>query len=163
MNTITHALLPVIAAALYERSYLVEEQRRLAFSTKRLIVIGIFGAAPDILNPHISLDARYTSWSHGIVFWVIITMCLVILHLTRRKVFPIHLMAWLSGSYLLHIGCDAISGGIAWNYPFGRSVIGAFYVNPIWWIPLDVLLSILAYGLFRAIPSQRQLRTKDLG
>ena len=163
MNTITHALLPVIAAGVYERFHRTKAERRGVFSAKKLILIGVFGAAPDLLNPHISLDARYTSWSHGIVFWVIITMCLVMLHLTRRRVFPIHLMVWLSGSYLLHIACDAISGGVAWNYPFGRSVIGAFYVNPIWWIPLDVLLSLLAYGLFRVIPSQRQLRTKDLG
>ncbi len=162
MNTITHALLPAIAAGLYERSYLDEGDRRGVFSTKRLIVIGIFGAAPDILNPHIYLEERYTSWSHGIPFWAILTMGLMGFWLVRRRDYPFFMVAWLSGAYLLHIFCDAISGGVAWLYPFGKSIAGAYYIPPIWWIPLDISCFLFAYGLFRAIPHIRRSRRRPL-
>ena len=52
MDTVTHALLPVIADGLYERSYLVPEKRRGVFLVKMLTAIDVFGAAPDILDPH---------------------------------------------------------------------------------------------------------------
>jgi membrane-bound metal-dependent hydrolase YbcI (DUF457 family) len=151
MDTVTHALLPVIAAGLYERSYLVSEKRRGVFSIKMLIAIGVFGAAPDILNPHFSLDDRYSSWSHGIPFWLILTMALAIFGIIRRNICPAYMAVWLSGAYVLHIFCDAISGGIAWLYPLRGSVIGTFYIEPVWWIPLDVLCCLFAYGLFRVL------------
>lgn len=161
MNTITHALIPLIAAGICERSYRPEEERCGNLSVNMIIMIAVFGAAPDILNPHLSLDARYSSWSHGISFWLFLTLCLSLLSLARRNLIPPHMIAWLSGAYLLHIFCDAVSGGVAWSYPFGRSVVGAYYVEPIWWIPLDVSLFLIAYGLFRVVPKMRRPHRKN--
>ena len=153
MNTVTHALLPVIAAGLYERSYALKDQHRGTLSPKTIAVIGIFGAAPDLLNPHLSLAARYSSWSHGLFFWAVLTIGLVIYTAIRRSQ-PSRwvTVVWLSGAYLLHMGCDAISGGIAWVYPFGHQVIGARIVAYRWWMPLDIGCGVTAYLVFRAIP-----------
>ena len=163
MNTITHALIPLIAAGIYERSYRVDEGRRHLLSIKMLIAVGVFGAAPDILNPHLSLDARYTSWSHGLIFWLILTVCISLFSVAKRKVLPPYMIPWLSGAYLLHIICDAISGGVAWSYPFGQSIVGAYYVAPIWWIPLDIALFLTAYGTFRVVPKMRGSQKNNSG
>lgn len=66
----------------------------------------------------------------------------------------------LSGAYLLHMVCDAISGGIAWAYPFGPQIIGARLVRHIWWIPLDLACGVTAYLIFRAIPKIAEERMK---
>lgn len=161
MNTVTHALLPVIAAGLYERSYAPTNRHRGTFSPKTIALIGIFGAAPDLLNPHLSLAARYTSWSHGLFFWGLLTMGLVIYAAIRRSKQSLWAtVAWLSGAYLLHMGCDAISGGIAWAYPFGHQIVGARIVTYQWWMPLDIVCGVTAYLIFRAIPRIAEQRAK---
>jgi len=161
MNTITHALLPVIAAGMYERSYAPTSRRRGALSPKAIALIGVFGAAPDLLNPHLSLAARYTSWSHGLAFWVALTLMLVICSAARRPKPPSwHLTVWLAGAYLLHMVCDAISGGIAWGYPFTTEIIGVRLVPYIWWTPLDLVGGVTAYLIFRAIPRIAAQRRK---
>ena len=100
MNTVTHALLPVIAAGLYERSYALKDQHRGTFIPKTIAVIGIFGAAPDLLNPHLSLASRYASWSHGLFFWALLTVGLVIYAAIRRsQPSSWATVAWLSGAY----------------------------------------------------------------
>ena len=161
MNTVTHALLPVIAAGLYERSYALKDQQRGTLRPKTIAVIGIFGAAPDLLNPHLSLAARYASWSHGLFFWALLTLGLVryaVINRSKRSIWTT--VAWLSGAYLLHMACDAISGGIAWAYPFGQQVIGARIVTHIWWTPLDIAGFVTAYLIFRAIPKIAEQRVK---
>ena len=161
MNTVTHALLPVIAAGLYERSYAPKSRRRGTLSSNAIALVGIFGAAPDLLNPHISLAARYTSWSHGLFFWASLTTTLVLYGAVRRLKRPYWSIApWLSGAYLLHLACDAISGGIAWAYPFTYQIIGARIVSYRWWIPLDLVCAVAAYLIFRAIPRIAEQRMK---
>ena len=158
MNTVTHALLPVLAAGVYNRSQRLVEERRGVFSPKQLIAIGLFGAAPDLLNPHLSLDDRYSSWSHGVLFWAFLTIGLIAFRLARSRPRAMYMALWLSGAYLFHMFCDAISGGVAWLYPLGGDIVGAYYIEPIWWIPLDVICCLFAYGLFRAIPGIRRSR-----
>jgi len=57
MNTVTHALLPVIAAAVCESGFQLFKAKRNHWSCKQLLLVGLFGAAPDLLNPHLSLEA----------------------------------------------------------------------------------------------------------
>ena len=158
MNTITHALLPVIAAGIYE----VAAKKKGLFTPKRLIVIGIFGAAPDLINPHLSLDARYSSWSHSIWFWALLTIIVGIFSYIKRKACPLPLATLLSTAYISHILSDAVSGGIAWNYPVSPDIVGAYYIHPIWWVPCDVFLFLFAYGLFRVFPNIKKRKLKKL-
>jgi len=160
MNIVTHALLPVIMAGLYERSYQIPEDRKGVFSPKQLVAIGVFGILPDLLHPHISLEARYSSLSHGVLFWLVLTIALLLFSFLKRKMLPFYLAGWFSAAYLLHLFCDAISGGITWLYPLGADVLGAYYIQPIWWIPIDIISSLLAYSMFRIIPHILSKRKK---
>jgi len=98
------------------------------------------------------LLARYSSLSHGILFWFILTIALLLFAFLKRKMLPFYLAGWFSAAYLLHLFCDGISGGIAWLYPLRGDIVGRYYIQPIWWSPLDIICALLAYGMFRIIP-----------
>jgi membrane-bound metal-dependent hydrolase YbcI (DUF457 family) len=145
MNTVTHALIPVICARLITR-----EPKWMG--RWGLLQIGFAGALPDILNPHLSLEARMTSWSHGLPFWFVLTMFALIISLLWRSIFYPQLVICMSLAYLLHILCDAISGGVDLFYPFGSFILGYYWFDPLWWIPMDIILILFAYTLFRILP-----------
>ena len=110
MDTVTHALAPVIIAH-------VTFSRSKSLGVWSLVAIGVAGALPDLLTPHMSLESRMTSWSHGLPFWAAFTGVLIVISLISKQ----HLsnrLAWiLSLSYLFHLICDAVSGGINVLYP----------------------------------------------
>lgn len=146
MNTVTHALIPVICARLAVK-------RNVWMGRWTPYQIALAGASPDLLNPHLSLEARMTSWSHGLPAWLAFTAILIISSLVSRGKLPMSLVCWLSGAYLLHIACDAISGGVNLLYPVKTWVIGDYWIDPVWWVPLDVLCLLVVYFLFRVIPT----------
>jgi len=157
MNTITHALLPVIAAGVSERADLGPESRRGSLTTRDFLFIGLAGAAPDLLDPHLSLADRYSSWTHNLAAWAGFSLLIVAVLLWQRQGFSLRLAAWLSGAYLLHLFCDAIAGGIAWLSPFAAdSIIGSYLVSPALWLPLDVACLLATYLRFRAVPRLRK-------
>ncbi|RYD49612.1 MAG: metal-dependent hydrolase [Verrucomicrobiaceae bacterium] len=151
MDTITHALAPVILTRLV--------LGKPAWMPKYgLVFIGLAGALPDLLNPHITLESRLASWSHGLPFWTGLSTVLLVTALARPRLLHVKLAALLSAAYLFHMACDAISGGINWLHPFGTFVWGAYLVNPLWWIPMDVILILTAYYLFRLQPLRARLK-----
>lgn len=152
MNTLTHALLPAIAAGIANKSYAPLDQRRGLFSSKEIFLIALLGAAPDLINPHITLAARLTSWSHSMVFFVPMALVLLIAPCIIKKL-RWRLVPWLIGAYALHLFCDFIAGGIAWAYPLKADFVGKYYISAIYWIPIDILLAVTSYFLFRAIPN----------
>ena len=153
MNIFTHALAPVIAT-------------RLLFPKSRwagragLVAIGLAGALPDILSPHITLEQRMSSWSHGLPAWAGVSIVFASASLlSKRRIAPA-LAAAMSVAYLLHMFCDAISGGINWLAPFGTLSWGRYWFDPIWWVPLDVVCVLTCYYLFRLQPMWARLRGK---
>jgi membrane-bound metal-dependent hydrolase YbcI (DUF457 family) len=158
MNTITHTLLPVIGIAIArKKSGLLETEY---WNRKRICAVALFGALPDLLNPHFSLAARLSSWTHGLPGWlgfVLLLMCLV--YIKKLKLDP-KLAAWMASAYLFHLFCDMIAGGIAWLYPFHNSVIGMRLVPYQIWIPLDMCCGAIVYFVFRAIPKYRLAKLK---
>jgi putative exporter of polyketide antibiotics len=151
MNTVTHALAPVILVK-------VLGGRFLKSGWRSFLAIGIAGALPDILNPHISLESRMTSWSHGLPCWIAFTLVVLTVATLSRKRIPYSLALLIAASYLLHLFCDAISGGINWMYPISSLVWGRYWVSPLLWIPLDVFFVISCYVVFRAFPKIKQNR-----
>ncbi len=107
------------------------------------------GALPDILTPHLSLEARFTSWSHGLPAWLTFTALLFLAAVIRRDVLNLPLAVAMSLAYLFHLACDAISGGINWLYPIKDHFIGGYLVDPVFWTPIDVVLLLATYYLFR--------------
>jgi hypothetical protein len=63
----THACAPALIALANDALRLRRGRVRL-FAKKHLIAIGLAGALPDLLNPHLALSARYSSWSHTLWF-----------------------------------------------------------------------------------------------
>jgi len=154
MNTITHALIPVICVRLIAR-------HPKWLGRWRLVQVGLAGALPDLLNPHFSLEARMTSWSHGLPFWFAVSTILVVGSIIGRGRLSLQGAICMSMAYLLHIACDAISGGIDFLYPFGSWIWGYYWVDPLWWIPLDIILILLAYLLFRILPVLKNRRKAE--
>lgn len=149
MNTVTHALLPLMAVRL-------ATGRR--FSGWQLAAIGLCGAAPDLINPHLTLAARMSSWSHGLPAWgAMSVLCLVAVPLSRGR-WRWSLAVLGSLAYGLHLFCDAISGGINWLSPVGDAFWGDYWFPVVWWTPTDVVLVLGAYFVFRAIPKWREAR-----
>lgn len=154
MDTITHALVPVITA-----SYCRGDGKWLR--RFGLVGIGVAGALPDLLSPHLTLEARMASWSHGLPFWALFSLVALLVAFISKGRVSWQLSTALSAAYLLHLCCDAISGGINWLYPVRDLVWGRFWVDALWWIPLDVFFVLWAYYLFRLKPLW--LRRKQAG
>lgn len=145
MDTVTHALMPVIFTR-----FAAGNAKWLG--RRGLIAIGVAGALPDLLNPHLSLESRMTSWSHGIPFWLVLSALLMVGSLASRGGFSVRLALCCSGAYFLHLFCDAISGGVNFLHPLGKWIWGAYWVDPIWWVPLDIVCVLTCYMIFRAMP-----------
>ncbi|MES2661378.1 MAG: metal-dependent hydrolase [Verrucomicrobiota bacterium] len=151
MDVFTHALAPVILTRLvFGRPTWIRSYGFLA--------IGIAGALPDLLNPHLSLEARHTSWSHGLPFWMLITAFFLALTRLKKLKLSWQLAAILSFSYVFHMICDSISGGVDWLYPFGHLLLGNYFVDPVFWVPMDVVLFLITYYLFRILPMMEKAR-----
>ena len=142
MNTITHALVPVIMVH-------VCLPRSKRFGRWSLVAIGFAGALPDLLTPHFTLEARMMSWSHGLPFWSALTCGLLVVSFLSSQRLPLVLCSSLSAAYLFHLFCDAISGGINWMYPMRNFIWGDYWIGPMLWIPLDVIFILLCYYIFR--------------
>ena len=152
MNTVTHGLAPLLIAHACLRG-----KGRL--SGKQLVVVGLCGAAPDLLDPHLTLADRQTSWSHGLPAWVGMTLVLILVALVWKDRCPKRLVLAGSLAYLFHLFCDAIAGGINWLSPFGKLPWGEYWFPVILWTPTDVVLVLATYFVFRAIPGWKHARS----
>lgn len=150
MSPVTHALLPMIIGCRWL------PKRDGMPSLRAEAVVGVFGMMPDILNPHISLDARHHSWSHTLLVWAVITVIIAIIAVKKPALLGWRLAALLSLAYLGHLACDAISGGIAPLLPFSPLVVGAPLFPFRWWFICDFILLFIAYVLLRVLPMRRK-------
>lgn len=155
MNTITHALLPVLGIHLYRKLKYKE-----ALSLRYYLLIALAGAAPDILNPHFTLEARLSSWSHSLFGLIIFVVFVLILSQLKSTKLSNRCGGVLIAAYILHLFCDAVAGGIAFLYPLRSAVTGDYYVSALWWIPLDVVCLLTAYFIWRC-PRLRQGTSKQ--
>jgi hypothetical protein len=135
----THACAPALAAMIVDSIRVLRGRQRL-FPGKYLISIGVAGALPDLLNPHISLAARLSSWTHTLWFILAIYPAYAILSgmwYRRRWILLTH---WLWLATIAHLAVDTISNGTRPLYPYGP-VIGCRLIRagrP--WILSDLIL-----------------------
>ena len=142
MNTVTHALLPVVLAKTCLGKGL--QPRRWQW-----VMLALAGALPDVINPHIYLESRMTSWSHGLPAWIAFSALIAIACLIKPLKLRPALAVMMSVAYLLHILCDAVSGGVNLLHPFGHYILGDYWVGFGWWIPFDAILVLTCYYFFR--------------
>lgn len=145
MNTVTHALLPVVAICLYER-FSKSDSHLNKFQYALIIVAG---AAPDILTPHFSLASRYSSWSHTLLALITLSVILLTAASFKFRTLTTKIAVFMLAAYALHLICDAVSGGIPWLLPYSDSILGSYLISPTLWIPFDVILVLTAYILYR--------------
>ena len=144
MFATTHIALPVIAAQVLNLRFVVRSGRQL-FNRWHFTAIGICGFLPDIVNPHLDLWARYSSWSH--TAWFFIGFLFIALASTRflpkQHRLTMHL-CWFA--VLLHILCDLISGGVNLLPPYS-AIVGDYWVVPELWLYTDLFSIITLYTL----------------
>ena len=149
MNVITHALLPALLAA----PLLSRRRPREYYASVGAVALA--GALPDLLHPHLSLAARYASWSHSVFAWAGVTLLLLLSALIfRQRVKPIvFLLAALA--YALHLCADGLSGGVAWLYPFAPGIVGRRMIPFHFWLQSDGVLILAALiAFFRWPPAE---------
>lgn len=139
----THFSLPVIAAEAVN-IFSVKKHKKLLFNKIQILIIGICGVLPDVIDPHLFLEARYTSWTHTIWFFL---GFLIITAPFLLKYRPLIVMCWAAAG--LHLLCDMVSGGIVLFYPWGKSM-GSYFFSPVYWLLLDavtITIGALMYWL----------------
>lgn len=162
MFVVTHALLPVLAAQCAQAASLATRQRLLFAQTRSLVAIGVAGAAPDLLSPHLSLAARYASWTHNV--WFLLGTIPVIFLLGRffdpasRRLTCVCL--WLAVA--LHLTTDACSNGINWLYPLRHEILGTPLIPFRLWIWSDLLVLSLV-TIAAPVIRRLHLRAADAG
>jgi hypothetical protein len=144
VNVVTHACAPVVIALAIDALRLHNGRNRL-FSNRPLIAIGLAGALPDLLNPHLSLRARYSSWTHTL--WFILAVYPVFAVICRnwfrqQRVLLTHFL-WLAT--VAHLATDTISNGTRPLYPYGpvvsyRVIRGGVYH----WVRFDFAFIVAA-------------------
>jgi hypothetical protein len=121
VNIGTHACASVVVALAIDVLRLHSGRTRV-FSKKHLIAIGCAGALPDLLNPHLALSARYSSWTHTL--WFILAIYPAYLIICRKWFFERWVLLthclWLAT--VVHLATDMISNGIRPLYPYGAIV-----------------------------------------
>lgn len=147
----THTLMPVCACLLADHLATRTGRDRI-FPPRSLWVIGVFGALPDLCTPHLSLEDRYTSWSHTVWFvgGLIVVAAMVGSLFENGSRLRIALACWLAA--FLHVAADAISGGTAWLHPWRTEIIGRYYIPPQHWMWFDAFFILFAWLLVRLLP-----------
>jgi hypothetical protein len=147
----THTLLPVCACLVLD-NLAVRSGRDRIFPLKSLLLVGLFGTLPDICTPHMSLEDRLTSWSHTVWFMAGIVPFVAMAGGFFEKGYRIRvaLACWIAS--FLHLAADAISGGIAWLYPWRPDVLGKYWIPAQHWMWFDAFFILFTWFLVRIVP-----------
>jgi hypothetical protein len=148
MFIVTHAFAPVAASLAVDLGAIRTRGERM-FPAWSLVAVGLFGALPDLCTPHLSLEARYASWSHTLWFalGILPVAAMAVSFFGRRKFWLVTLACWLA--VVLHLATDAVSGGIAWLQPWRPDVIAATWIPFRCWLFGDALcLTLTGFGLW---------------
>lgn len=152
MSPITHAILPLLIA----RSR-ISKRPDGAPSWRVSALVALSGVLPDLLSPHLGLEERHAAFSHSLPAWSLFSFALVAagLHPALRRHRGV--AAICAGAYLLHLGCDFITGGVPLFSPFIPGAQGDAWL-PFWsWFVLDGLMLAYAYGIYRWLPLRRKI------
>ncbi len=147
----THALLPVCGGLAVDGLRVVTGREPL-FSARGLWIIAFFGVLPDLCSPHLSLEARFSSLSHTLGFLVAIVPFCALAGMVAGQGgrLATAIACWAAAA--LHLGADAISGGIAWLQPWKPDVIGSYLIHPRYWIGFDAFFMFATWFLVRLMP-----------
>jgi hypothetical protein len=163
VNVVTHACAPVVVALAVDVVRLYSGRNRL-FSKKHLIAVGIAGALPDLLNPHLSLRARYSSWTHTLWFVLAIYPALMAIcwKWFRQRWLLLANFLWLA--IIAHIATDTISNGTRPLYPYGPVISYRLIRGGVRnWIRFDLafIMAIVVLSIWTAWLERRQISSRS--
>ncbi len=161
MFIVTHAFAPVAASLAVDLGAIRWNGER-AFPAWSLVAVGLFGTLPDLCTPHLSLEARYASWSHTLWFalGVLPVAAITASFFERRAFWVVTLACWIAA--VLHLATDTVSGGIAWLHPWRPNVIATGWIPFRWWLFGDaVCLTLTALGLWLRPRAEARLITLE--
>ena len=157
MTLVTHALLPLVIGRRWLRR---SDRSPLA---KQIFLVAFCGILPDVLSPHLYLEARYQSLSHTL--WALIAFTALIL--LAGRVTKLHLRPRFQimciAAYVLHLACDMISGGIPLFYPVSPMIYGGNFISYYLWYVCDVVLFLYAWMTWRVLPRLRKCSSASSG
>lgn len=147
----THALLPVCGCLIVDHVSVISGGDRV-FPAKALWMVAVFGILPDVCSPHIMLEDRHTSYTHSVWFMGVVVLLAVItgMFFEKGRRLWVAMACWCATA--LHLLADAVSGGIAWLYPWREDVIGRFYIDLDYWAWSEAVFVLLAWVLIRMLP-----------
>ncbi len=146
-----HALLPASGCLIADNLSLASGREHV-FPRHTAWLVAVFGVLPDVCCPHISLEARCASWSHTVWFMagLVGIVAMVSMYFEKGYRLRVALVCWVASA--LHLAADAISGGIAWLYPWRNDVIGSSYIPPDDWMWYDAGFILFTWFLVRVLP-----------
>jgi len=153
MTPVTHALLPLVLAG----KHLRKDDGTPAF--REMGIVAFCGVLPDLLAPHIHLEARYTAYSHTLLAWVVFSISVAIAGRFWKSWLHARLQILCIFAYALHLVCDFISGGIPLFHPFSKTVHGGHWISYLVWYLSDVALFLYAWLTWRVLPRMRQRKS----
>jgi hypothetical protein len=152
MSPITHALLPCF----FGYRWIPKNNGIPSFKFSGWLAF--FGVLPDLLSPHLSLDARHASLSHSLTGWALFSGAMVLVFLTLRRT-RYRLLAPLGvAAYAAHIWCDMITGGVSLFMPFSGGVYGGHHLPLLSWAVFDGALIFFVYATYRWLPLRRRIK-----
>ena len=154
MSPVTHALLPLW----FGHRWIPKREKDGIPSFKISGILALSGLLPDLLSPHISLDARHASPPHSLTGLACFATLVAVVCATRIGSAHKKIGALCVAAYAAHIACDLIAGGVPLFRPFSRVIVGQNYI-PYWmWDAADLVLIVYVYLTYRWLPLRRRLR-----
>lgn len=147
----THALLPVCACLSVDQVVVLSGRVRV-FPVRSLWAVAVFGMLPDLCSPHIMLEDRHSSFAHSVWFMPVVVLFSVMVSMFFEPGKRLRVAIACALATALHLAADAVSGGIAWLYPWKDEVIGRFFIDLDWWAWSEALFVLLAWFLLRLLP-----------
>ena len=125
--------------------------------------VALSGTLPDILSPHLGLDARHAALSHSFAAWVVFSALLALMAAQRRLRAHRAVICLCGGAYLAHLLCDLITGGIPLLLPIEPEVWGDAWLPFSSWFVLDGVLIVYVYLVYRWLPLRWRIRRPSPG
>lgn len=152
MSPITHAILPVLVM----RKWFPQVSGRPV--VRAAVTVALAGVLPDLLSPHLTLEARHLSLSHSAAGFLLFLVAVAGIGRMRPEILDTRLAAMCAAAYGLHLIVDMFSGGVALAHPASYEIYGGTILSMWVWVLSDAVLLSYVYVEFRWLPLRRRIR-----
>ena len=157
MTPVTHALLPLFLGRRW-----LPKRTDGAPAWAASGAVALSGVLPDVINPHLGLEARHEAFSHSLVAWMIFAGLLALAARRSRLARHRRIIVLCGAAYAAHIVCDLITGGVPLFAPMEPLIWGDTWLPFGTWFIFGGALLAYAYLVYRWLPLRRRItRSRD--